>query len=166
MSQKILKSGAAVGIEASRAATSWETIEPVGLAYVGTTQMPLMLGSLAASSATASVSGPSSFIGTVTVSMPNQLEQREVPVVAGHRADEGDLLLLPQGRSLSTPPLSHRSVSTSRIITRLELPPATTCSGSTHSSSANISRSSPDALQPAVVADVDAGRVLDAVGQA
>ena len=46
------------------------------------------------------------------------------------------------GRSLSTPPLSHRSVMTSRIITRLELPPATTCSGSTHSRSANISRRS------------------------
>ena len=48
----------------------------------------------------------------------------------------------PHGRSLSTPPLSQRSVSTSRIITRLELPPATTCSGSTQSRSANIARSS------------------------
>ena len=34
--------------------------------------MPLMLGSFAASWATASASGPSSFIGTVTVSIPNQ----------------------------------------------------------------------------------------------
>ena len=72
MSQKILKSGAAVSIEASRSATSWETTEPLGLAYVGTTQMPLMLGSEAASWATASASGPSSCIGTVTISIPNQ----------------------------------------------------------------------------------------------
>ena len=97
MSQKILKSGAAVSIEASRAATSWETTAPLGLAYVGTTQMPLMLGSVAASCATASASGPSSFIGTVTMSIPNQFEQREVPVVARDRADEGDLLLLAPG---------------------------------------------------------------------
>jgi hypothetical protein len=34
--------------------------------------MPLIEGSLATSAATASASGPSSFIGTVTVSMPNQ----------------------------------------------------------------------------------------------
>ena len=72
MSQRILKSGAAVVIEASRSATSWLTIEPEGLAYVGTTQIPLMLGSAPASSATASGAGPSSFIGTVTISMPNQ----------------------------------------------------------------------------------------------
>jgi hypothetical protein len=32
LSQKILKSGAAVGIEASRAATSCEQTEPLGLA--------------------------------------------------------------------------------------------------------------------------------------
>ena len=72
MSQRILKSGAAVGIDASRSATSWLTIDPVGLAWVGTTQMPLIDGSLPASSATASGSGPSSSIGTVTIWMPNQ----------------------------------------------------------------------------------------------
>jgi hypothetical protein len=72
LSQKILKSGAAVGIAASRAATACEATAPVGFAYVGTTHMPLMLGSLAARAAAASASGPSSFIGTVTVSMPNQ----------------------------------------------------------------------------------------------
>ena len=70
MSQKILKSGAAVGIAASRAATSWLQIAPEGLAYVGTIHMPLMLGSSATSAATASTSGPSSFIGTVTISIP------------------------------------------------------------------------------------------------
>ena len=46
----------------------------------------------------------------------------------------------PHGRTLSTPPLSHRSVSASRIITRLELPPAASCSGSIQSSSAKILR--------------------------
>ena len=32
LSQKILKSGAAVGIDASRLATSWVTTDPAGLA--------------------------------------------------------------------------------------------------------------------------------------
>src|SRR5262245_40927998 len=70
LSQRILKSGAAVSIDASRAATAWVVTAPVGLAYVGTTHIPLTLGSAAASRATASTSGPSSFMGTVTISMP------------------------------------------------------------------------------------------------
>ena len=62
--------------------------------------MPLMLGSFATSCATASASGPSSFIGTVTVSIPNQLEQREVPVVAGTGQMKVTFSSWPQGRSL------------------------------------------------------------------
>src|SRR6476659_2833590 len=45
LSQKIVKSGAAAGMAARRAAISCETTAPVGLAYVGTIQMPLTLGS-------------------------------------------------------------------------------------------------------------------------
>ena len=70
MSQKIRKSGAAVGIEASAAATSWEQTAPDGFAYVGTTHIPLTLGSSRTSASTDGTSGPSSFIGTVTISMP------------------------------------------------------------------------------------------------
>ena len=70
MSQKILKSGAAVSMAARRAATSWVVTAPEGFAYVGTTHIPLMVGSPAASWATASASGPSSRIGTVTILMP------------------------------------------------------------------------------------------------
>ena len=59
-----------MGIDISARATSGETTEPVGLAYVGTTHMPLTAGSSATSAATASTSGPSSCIGTVSISMP------------------------------------------------------------------------------------------------
>jgi hypothetical protein len=70
LSQKIRKSGAAVDIEASAAATSWEQIAPDGLAWVGTTHMPLTVGSSRTSASTEGTSGPSGFIGTVTMSMP------------------------------------------------------------------------------------------------
>ena len=70
MSQKIRKSGAAVGIAISSAATASETTAPLGFEYVGTIHMPLTVGSSRTRSATAATSGPSSFIGTVTISMP------------------------------------------------------------------------------------------------
>ena len=70
MSQKIRKSGAAVGIDISSAATSCEQTAPEGFAYVGTTQIPLTAGSSATRPRTAATSGPSSFIGTVSISMP------------------------------------------------------------------------------------------------
>ena len=77
MSQKILKSGAAVGIASSFAATSWLTVSPVGLAYVGTTHMPLMDASSLTSAAILSASGPSAFIGTVTISMPKEFSSEK-----------------------------------------------------------------------------------------
>jgi hypothetical protein len=70
LSQKTRKSGAAVGIDIRAVATSTEQVAPVGLAYVGTIHRPLTAGSSATSARTASTSGPSSFIGTVTISMP------------------------------------------------------------------------------------------------
>ncbi len=65
------KSGAAAGTDTSARATSSVTTEPSGLAYVGTTHMPLIVGSSATSAATAAASGPSTVTGTVTISMPS-----------------------------------------------------------------------------------------------
>jgi len=66
----IRKSGAAVGIEASRRTVSSEYTAPVGFEYFGTHQMPLIDGSSATSRSTVSISGPSSVIGTGTSWMP------------------------------------------------------------------------------------------------
>jgi hypothetical protein len=46
------------------------TTDPAGLAYVGTTHMPLTEGSSLTRASTAATSGPSPRIGTVTMSMP------------------------------------------------------------------------------------------------
>ncbi len=53
-----------------------------------------------------------------------------------------------QGRGESTPPKRRKSTMVLYIIVRLELPPATTCDGSTQSSSAKISRSSASPSRP------------------
>ena len=72
LSHMIRKSGAAVGIVASRRTVSSEYTMPVGLEYFGTHQMPLTAGSAATSRSTSSMSGPSSVIGTGTSSMPRR----------------------------------------------------------------------------------------------
>lgn len=65
------KSFAAVFIVASLSTTLSENVMPVGLEYFGTHQMPLMESSSRTRASTTSISGPSSFIRTVTISMPN-----------------------------------------------------------------------------------------------
>ena len=64
------KSGAAVCIFGEAFGTTSEYTSPVGLLYFGTHQMPLIVGSDAASRSTASMSGPSPVSGTGSMSMP------------------------------------------------------------------------------------------------
>ena len=72
----------------------------------------------------------------------------------------------PQGRSLSTPPCSHRSTSTSRIIIEAGVASGHDLLGLDPQQLGEHLAQLPDALEPAVVAGVDPGSVLDALGQA
>jgi hypothetical protein len=69
LSQKILKSGAAVGIAPAGSRPPADH-GPAGLAYVGTIHMPLIDGSSRTRASIAATSGPSASIGTLTISMP------------------------------------------------------------------------------------------------
>ena len=71
----------------------------------------------------------------------------------------------PHGRSLSTPPCSHRSTSTSRIIDEAGVATGHDLLGLDPQQLGEHLAQLLDALEPAVVAGVDAGRVLDAPGQ-
>ena len=90
------------------------------------------------------------------------LAEREVPVVAGHRADELDRAAEPRA-SESAVPLSKEKTSVSCMIARLALSPATSCSIGTLSSGAKICRISRQPLQAAVVTAVGAGHVDEVV---
>ena len=65
------KSLAAVFMVASLSTTLSEKVMPVGLEYFGTHQMPLMESSSLTRASMTSISGPSSFMRTVIISMPN-----------------------------------------------------------------------------------------------
>ena len=57
-----------------RRTTSSLKVTPVGLEYLGTSQMALMESSAATRRSISSMSGPSSVMGTVTFSAPSSAE--------------------------------------------------------------------------------------------
>ena len=110
--------------------------------------MPLTDGSSLTSASTAATSGPSPSIGTVTISMPYDASIVKCRSYPGTGQTKVTFSSSFHGRGESTPPCSRCCTSTSCIIVRLELPPATSWSGSTQSSSANSSRSSRRPFSP------------------
>ena len=125
--------------------------------------MPLTDGSSSTSASTAATSGPSSSIGTVTISMPYDAQHREVPVVAGHRADERDRLLVASTAAASRPRRAagaageQRRASSSGSSCRRRRP-----ARRRPRAARRTARAAPaGAGQPAVVADIDAVGVLE-----
>src|SRR5690606_41326867 len=93
------RSGAAAGTETRARATSSVTTDPSGFAYVGTTHMPLIVGSSATSAATASASGPSGVMGTVTISMPRASHTEKWRSYPGTGQIQRTVSSRPHGRS-------------------------------------------------------------------
>ena len=127
------KSGAAGFSFAKRRTVSSEYVTPVGFEYFGTFQIPFTAGSFTYSS-TASMSGPSAYIGTSISSIP------KCSVTPKWRSYPGDgqrnfTWLLYHG-SLPRSPVVNAFEIRSYIMFRLELPPIKTFFSGTSSISA------------------------------